>query len=248
MSRSNPNARLVNPSTRWVEWNGSTGELSYYDKTEKKDIAIPIGFVFILLDELATVRGWHDPSGSGIYANEVRDTVKDALSVKSFKGGPIAEGLYQTIKDKVKAQGGGFAANLYMAYKDATGALQIGCLQLTGAALNAWIEFRGLVKNEVFDKAIAVIGSVDGQKGAIKYKSPAFALKLIDPATNAKALELDKALQAYLEAYLVKTPVTQQVANIVEQAQPKVEEKKEEPKQDEKRAEPVFTPTDDLPF
>ena len=74
MSRSNPNTGSSNPSTRWHEWAGDKGILKYYDKAQAATVEVPLPFTFILLDETATVKGWHDASESGIYANEVRDT------------------------------------------------------------------------------------------------------------------------------------------------------------------------------
>jgi hypothetical protein len=73
MSRSNPQDHLQNPATRWFEWNGERGEIRYYDKELKKNVEVPLPFTFLLLDEVATVRGWHDPQRLGYYANEVRD-------------------------------------------------------------------------------------------------------------------------------------------------------------------------------
>ena len=84
MSRSNPSVNAPNPAARWYEWNGETGTVRYYDKEAKKNIDVPLPFTFLLLDELACVKGWHDPSQSGIYSNEVRDTTKDKLLVKAF--------------------------------------------------------------------------------------------------------------------------------------------------------------------
>ena len=101
MSRSNPQEHLSNPAVRWFEWNGEKGVIRFYDKDAKTNVDVPLPFTFLLLDQLATVRGWHDASASGIYANEVRDTTKDTLVVKSFKGGTIAEGLYKDIKADV---------------------------------------------------------------------------------------------------------------------------------------------------
>src|SRR5688572_29501693 len=100
MSRSNPTDGARNPSTRWFEFASGAdgGFVRYYDKASEKQIALGDAvnggkFLFILLDEMATVKGWHDPSESAIFANEVRDTRQDTLVVRSFKGGELASGL-----------------------------------------------------------------------------------------------------------------------------------------------------------
>lgn len=87
MSRSNPTDGIKNPATRWFEWaGGDEGGIKHYDKEAKADVKVALPFTFLLLDELSTVKGWHEPSESGIYANEVRDTRQDALVVRAFKG------------------------------------------------------------------------------------------------------------------------------------------------------------------
>jgi hypothetical protein len=132
MSRSNPTDGIRNPATRWFEFASGVdgGFVRYYDKDAEKQV--PLGdaenggtFTFILLDELATVKGWHDASESGIFANEIRDTRQDTLVVKSFKGGELASGLYASIKDRIVAVGGHYVASCYIAYKDG-GGLRLG--------------------------------------------------------------------------------------------------------------------------
>ncbi len=204
MSRSNPVSNNPNPSTRWFEWHGSKGVLQYYDKQEKKNIEVKFPFVFLALDILSTVKGWHEASESGIFANEVRDTRQDTLVVRSFKGGELASGIYQNIRDRVGNLGGYFVSSIYIGYKDAQGVLQIGNLNLNGAALKAWSDFRSThAKGQVvFDKAIAVTGYTDGQKGSVKFRIPKFEVKDVGSETAEAAIELDKVLQEYLKGYL----------------------------------------------
>jgi hypothetical protein len=118
MSRSNPTQNARNPSTRWFEWHGSKGQINYWDKEAKQRVFLNLPFTFLLLDELATVRGFHQASNSGVFANEVRDTRQETLLVRAFEGGEIASGLYANIRDRVKAHGGYFQASCYVAYKD----------------------------------------------------------------------------------------------------------------------------------
>ena len=43
MSLSNPHEKgQPNPSTRWFEWNGEQGTVSFYDKDLKQTIAVPL--------------------------------------------------------------------------------------------------------------------------------------------------------------------------------------------------------------
>ena len=201
MSRSNPTNNTPNPASKWIEWGGADGSLSYYDKTDKKKVPVPIPFTFLVLDELSAIRGWHESSGSNIFSNEVRGTANEVLSVKSFKGGPIAEGLYKDIKDKVGNAGGHFVSNIYIGIKkDQHSPLEIAVMSFKGAAVSAWFEFKKSAK-DLLKGAVTLTGSLVGQKGSVKYRYPVFQTTPVSDETNEAALELDKQLQEYLTSY-----------------------------------------------
>ena len=217
MSRSNPTDAIRNPSTRWFEFAGGAdgGFVRYYDKDAEKHV--PLGdaqnggkFVFILLDELATVKGWHDASDSGIFANEVRDTRQDTLVVRSFKGGELASGLYAQIKDRIGNIGGNFVSSCYIAYKDGE-ELKIGNIHFKGAALSAWMDFKkncptkkdssGKSVKAYYLDAVKIEGFDQGKKGSIVYRTPKFALVPLSEESNKQAIGLDADLQAFLSDY-----------------------------------------------
>lgn len=204
MSRSKPTDNAPNPSTRWHEWNGATGAVKYYDKEAKTTVTCPPGFTFVLLDVLAVVKGWHDASDSGISSNEVRDVRSEPLTVKAFKGGVIANGLYTQIRDAVLAAGGHYTSNLYIAYRDG-GQLRIGSLQFKGAALGGWMEFQKANRKAVFEQAIKITGCVEGKKGQVVFKVPTFGLVGISEGTQREAIALDAELQQYLDGYFRRT-------------------------------------------
>jgi len=218
MSLSNPHEKgQPNPSTRWLEWNGEHGTISYYDKDAKQNIPVQLPFTFILLDELGSVRGWHDASQSGIYSNEVKDTRQDALIVKAFKGGTLAEGVYRDIKDRVNSLGGSFNTNCYIAFKNENGDLHIGAIRFKGAALAGWMEFRKQHRSDFYSKAIKIDGFLEGKKGKVVYRIPQFAMTQISPQTIEAAVGLDKTLQEFLKGYLSRNKQDQ--TEIVSQAQ-----------------------------
>lgn len=206
MSRSNPSDNQPNPCTRWFEWAGGsdTGLVRFYDKEAKSNRTCDMPFTFIVLDELSTVRGWHEPSESGIYANEVRDTRQEVMLVRSFKGGELANGLYAAIRDRVGNVGGYYQASIYIAYKDGD-ALKIGNIGFAGAALQSWMEFRKAHRTEIYKQAVQVVGYTEGKKGSVVYRVPKFALKAIGEVTETQAIELDRELQEYLKGYLSRT-------------------------------------------
>lgn len=214
MSRSNPTEATRSPSTRWFEFDSGAdgGFVRYYDKNTEKNFQVEGKFTFILLDELATVKGWHDPSESSIYANEVRDTRQDTFVVKSFKGGELASGLYANIKDRIVAVGGRFVASCYIAYKHEDGDFRIGNIRFKGAALGVWMEFKkqcptkkdaaGKSTKAYYVDAVKIDGFEQMKKGATTFRVPTFAIHPLSEETNKQAIALDGELQAYLADYL----------------------------------------------
>ena len=217
MSRSNPTTNNTHVCTRWHEWGGSDGVVKYYDKTAGKNIEVADGFTFIVLDQLATIKGWHDASDSGIHSNEVRDTRAEPFIVKSFKGGQIAEGFYAQIRDKVNAMGGNYVTNVYIAYRK-DGELAIGSIQFKGAALNSWVEFTKANREAINTKAVKISGYTEGKKGKIVFRTPNFKVSEITEEANEQAIALDEELQEYLKGYFSK-PTTQRTTHEQEPAE-----------------------------
>jgi len=209
MPRSNPNEVSSNPAQRWFLWDGSKGNIKYYDKESESEIRIELPFEFILLDRLSVIRGWHDASESGIYSNEVRRTMDEPFTVRAFKMKEvIAQGFYADIKDKIKASGGKYNASLYIAFTDDSGELSIGNLMLHGGAMSAWLEFEKANKKEIFTKGIKITDFTEGKKGGIKFRVPVLELVEIDYELDAKAEELQKELQKHLVRYLSRKTET----------------------------------------
>lgn len=250
MSRSNPSLNAVHPCQRWHEWNGEKGSIRYYDKeadkgdgTKGKNIEVASPFTFLVLDKLATIKGWHDASDSGIYSNEVRDTTREPFVVKTFGSGPIATGFYREIKDRVGAIGGYFCTNLYVGYKTVNG-LAMGSLNLHGAALNAWVEFEKKNRAQIDNMAITITGFGEGKKGKIVYRYPVFSIKEVSAQTNEQAIALDRELQKYLEGYFKKS--VRETAPI--DPAPEAEYTPPPPPEMEAEAAPEPDNTDDVPF
>lgn len=215
MSRSNPTETSSSPCTRWFEWAGGSdgGIVRYYDKEAGKQVDVGEKFAFLLLDELACVKGWHDASDSGIYSNEVRDTRQDVLVVKSFKGGELASGLYAQIRDRVGNFGGHFQGSCYIAYKDGD-KYKLGNIGFKGAALNAWVEFKKQAGRKdgrpaYYVDAVRINGYEEGTKGRVVYRVPRFSLAPASEEANEQAIALDKELQSFLSEYLKRGRVEQ---------------------------------------
>lgn len=197
--------RPTNPATYFLELKG--GKVSYYDKETQQNVEVPTPFEFIVLDQLATVKGWSDADESGYWSNEVRSVANDDLTVRTSKG--IKEsGLWRDIKSSPNLAGAKYNASVYIAHKSKDG-LVISNLSLKGAALNAWIESRGS------SAKVIISGWEDGKKGAVSYKIPVFESAPITDEEKSEAIELDKELQSYLSGYFSRSdekPQTKDVA------------------------------------
>ena len=205
MSRSQPTDRLPHPCRLWLEWHGETGAFRTYHRETKTRVTVPLPLTVLVLDQLATVGGWHDASASAIYANEVRDTRTDPMTVKAFKEGTIATGLYREIKETVHAAGGHFVSVVYIALKDEQGVLTLGAIQWKGAALRAWMEFTRDHRAHLYEQAVEVTGYEEGKKGRVVFRVPTFRLRPVSADTHAAAVAVDTTLQTYLRAYLERT-------------------------------------------
>jgi len=204
MSRSNPYDKLENPAKVFYEWNSDNGCFKYYDKVEKKNVLVPLSaktpFTFLFLDAKSTIKGFCEAEQGGFWSNEVTDTTKEVLTVRT-KAGIHAVGLYADIKDKLKAKGAKYCQSVYIAIKGENG-LQIANIQMLGAALNEWIEF---VKNNNINEIAVQIKSVEEKKkGKTIYNVPIFTPIKVSAKTNEEAVALDKELQEYLSAYFAK--------------------------------------------
>jgi hypothetical protein len=258
MSRSNPTETLVNPSSKFYSWDSDNACFKYFDKSlgEKdsqgkakgQNVLVPLPFNFIVLDQLACVRGYNEPQQKSYYSNEVRNITNDIVTVKSGKGNIEKSGTYEQVKTLLGAK---YCQSVYIGFKNAQKKLEIQNIQLTGAALNAFIDFVKTVK--IYEIAVSVNKSVKKKKGRNEYNEPIFTAMKISDAVSQEAIELDKELQAYLTAYLARNASsTPQPANTSTQAseQPKSTVTASNVSMDEVGEEPAFggEDSDDLPF
>ncbi len=190
-----------NPATKFIDWKSDDKKFSYYDKELKENVAIPLPFKFLTLDELHTVKGWSESCKSAIYANEVKFISKEVLTVKPFKGNEIAKGLYSDIKEKVKAAGAHYVKSIYIMLEDGS----LANLQLKGTSCQAWGEFTQKTRSRLPDEWIIVEKAIDGKKGAVKYSTPEFKFeKSLSESESVMADDAFAILETYLKAYLVK--------------------------------------------
>jgi hypothetical protein len=198
MSLSNQTS-TVSPARHFLRVK--SGSVNYYDKETGDNIDVALPMSFVVLDQLATVKGWSDNDQSGYWSNEVRSAGNDALSVRTSKG-TKATGIWKDIKNEPSVAGAKFNASVYIA-TNGREKLEIQNIAFSGASLNAWIEFVNANKDVTRGKAkVAITGFSDEKKGAVKYQVPVFEAQEITEEELKQATALDVELQAYLDDYL----------------------------------------------
>lgn len=218
--------RPTNPAKHFLKIK--SGAVSYWDSESQDNIKVETPVEFIVLDQLATIKGWSDQDKNGYWSNEVRSVGKDVLSVRTKKG-LKEQGIWKAIKGSVGIAGSKYHSSIYIATKGRD-CLEIQNLSLTGAGLNAWIEFTR--KNKINRVKVILIGWSDAKKGSVSYKVPVFEAVPMTDSEREEAVELDKQLQAYLNEYFNYTPEeehTETVAQVVDEDDVIVEDVDDEP-------------------
>ncbi len=200
MSRSAPEENLINPCKTWYQFDGDKGQIKLYDKETKTNKIIPLPFRFLVIDELITTTGYNEPEKIGYYSNEVRN-IKDKLVVRS-KNGIEFEGEYAQAKEKLGTKGLDFCQSVYIMFYDAEKKPTLGNIKMKGAALGPWFDFKKA--NKIMEIGVSVASFKEGKKGKVVYQMPVFTAMKTSEASNEAAIILDKELQEYLKAYLIR--------------------------------------------
>jgi len=192
--------RPTNPAKLYLKVK--SGAIVYYDKESQENVKLPMPLEFIVLDQLATIKGWSDADESGYWSNEVRSVGRDILTVRTSKG-MKEQGIWKDIKGSANVAGAKYNSSVYIATKGRDG-LEINNLSLTGAALNAWIEFTQ--KHKITTNKVVLTDWSDAKKGSVSYKVPVFEAVPMGDAEREEAVALDRQLQEYLNEYFNYTP------------------------------------------
>jgi len=214
-----PEKKSSNPAAKFLEWKSNEKCFSYYDKEKKENVLVPLPLKFVILEHYHTVKGWNDASESGIYSNEVFFTGSEELDVKSFKGGPIAKGIYKEIRSKIIDAGGKYHRSIYAVTND----LEIINISLKGAAVSEYSKFIDVNGDNFFTQNwVEVAEVVEGKKGSIKYTSPIF--KKSTAIKDASKLQpFAETLQSYMNEYMGKE-TSKKVASAVDAYESKKED------------------------
>ena len=186
------------PVSKYLQWDSAERTFKYWNKEASKNEYIKIPANFVVLKEMATITGFHEPTQSGIYSNEVAavNLKTQELTVKTGKGLVIAKGIYGDIKPILATSGAKFATSVYALLNG-----ELVCLKLAGSSFSAWYDFVAENRKQFLSNSIDILSVEDKKKGATKYTQPVFTLgKAIDDATNSKAESAYTELVSYMNS------------------------------------------------
>lgn len=150
---------VESPVKKYLSWSSNDKCFNFYDKETKENKKLTLPLTLVHLDEMSTIKGWHDSSASGIYSNEVRSTKSEELNVRAFKGGDLAKGIYQDIKLKVQSLGGHYCVSIYAFVNN-----EIVNISLKGSALMAWSDFTKDNRKSFLGNVIEIKSAAEGKK------------------------------------------------------------------------------------
>ena len=193
MSRRNEFQQVSEkPAVKYLEWASEKGKFKYYDKDKKENVLIDLP-KFLTLMQFHTVKGWHDASESGIWANEVKLISSEEIDVRAFKGGSIAKGFYKDIKDRITQAGGHYVKSLYIMTESG----EVWNLQLKGAVVQQWGETFNKCMNRLADEWIVIDKVEKKKKGRVEYTVPVF--KFAGVTSDEESAMADKCYDALAE-------------------------------------------------
>jgi len=200
MSISNP--KIQNPCKKFIDFKSDKGQFFFYDKEKEEKIELVAPFYFVVLDELATISGYNKKNDCGIYSNEVHRTTDEILRVKTFKGFESITGLYNDIKDSVKAMGGKYTKSVYALLVNQDKSTELINIKFKGAAFSAWLD----KKIHIDTSIISVSEFKQESNGNTNYMVPIFKGFKMEEEVYRQAIKMDSVLQEYLKEYKAQQP------------------------------------------
>lgn len=200
-----PTTGSSTPVTKYLNWKSNDKSFAYYDKEKGENIKVELPLKFLFLEHYHTVKGWNDASESGIYSNEVYSIGKEPLTIKAFKGGEIASGLYKENRDQIINAGGVYHRSIYAMLENG----DLVNFQLKGIGVKAYSDFYNDNNHLLDNQWIEINSAKDGKKGAVKFSSPEFTIgSSINKAEDKMANECAGILQNYMDSYFGRNEET----------------------------------------
>ena len=208
-TKRNETVRVPSPIRHYVSFSGERGTFSYWDGESKERVDLGSNLEFVIMDTRSSVVGWNDAANARIYSNRVKSVVKEELTVRC--GDTIlGKGMYADIKEKVKAEGGKYATQVFalMLINDEYQPVQI---DLSGAALGCWMKFVDELGGPWALYAFKITTSLGEKKkkGRVEFFEVNFATAELDADLNEQANNFnDDSLQPYLNAGVAEPAAT----------------------------------------
>lgn len=131
----------VERETGWYYWDKSLND------GEGGEVKVDMPLVGIWLETSNSIMGYSKNAEKGIYSNEVLDLKSQELVVKCGND-ILAKGLYNSIKDDVKGQGGKFCSAVYALVEVTDREYEIWRFLMAGSSNSAWITYSNRIKNK----------------------------------------------------------------------------------------------------
>ena len=214
MSRlDRPVQKSSNPASKFLSWKSNDKAFAYYDKDKQENVLVKLPLKMVFLEHYHTVKGWNDKTESGIYSNEVYAIGSEEVSVKAFKGGEIASGLYKDIKPKIQAAGGVYHRSVYVMLEDGS----IANLSIKGSAVSSYSDFYKESNHLLDNQWFLVDKAIDGKKGAVKFSTPNFLIgEVLTRDEDAQVVKAAAILQDHINNYNAKEVVSDVVEEPIE--------------------------------
>lgn len=204
---------VVNPTKKYIQFSGATGEFTVYNKETKEKEVVPMPITFIALKDKITVSGGtmdSDGKFKSVYSNII-SSINDDLVVKTGQQA-IARGKWLDIKAAVKLAGGKYTVMAYALMND-----EVVCFKLAGAALGCWFD-KGAGDKITFD------GTEDNKTGAIEYKTPKLTTKGLSDK-EIEEIKNNKEVKAFEEFSQVDVKLEEKDETVLDEFNENLEKK-----------------------
>lgn len=209
MSRADEfSSAAKSPVTKYLQWDSAERGFKFYNKEASKNEYVKTPLSFISLKEMATIAGFHEPSNTGIYSNELplASLKTNEFNVRT-KNSTIVKGIYSDIKGTLASSGAKFAMSVYALMNG-----ELVCLKLSGSSFSGWYDFVAENRKLFLTNSVDVLSVEDKKKGATKYTQPVFTLgKAISNADNEKAEVAYSELVSYMKSREAKPDTIEDV-------------------------------------
>lgn len=201
------------PAQCVLEWKAKDGVFRMHDRTTKETKILGDKLPFLVLDELISIRGVTKMGKEPIYSNEIRDLRLEELTIKtySFVDGEkiekvVGKGFWEEVRPPKEGRktdaidyGQKYCQVIYCAFWD--GEIKFGKIELTGMAVQAWIEFKKAFSSQpkgVICDGVKTATSPHGSFFVPNFLPREISQDTADKAAGFKA-ELHKHFQAKAE-------------------------------------------------